>query len=70
MDLEATKATISTFKFPSVDEQLSQKWLGGGAQEFMKGVASVFKEAGSIEEVRDSYAGAVNTGPLEAAQSM
>jgi taurine transport system substrate-binding protein len=70
MDLEATEATISTFKFPTIEEQLSPKWLGGGAQEFMKGVANVFKEAGSIENVRDSYAGAVNTGPLESAQSM
>ncbi len=70
MDLEATEATISTFKFPSIEEQLSPKWLGGGAQDFMKGVANVFKEAGSIENVRDSYAGAVNTGPLESAQSM
>ncbi len=64
MDEEATKATISTFIFPPVDEQLSQKWLGGGAQEFMKGVADVFVEAGSIDAALDSYANQVNTAPL------
>ncbi len=66
MDLADTEATIATFTFPSVDEQLSDKWLGGGAQEFMKGVANVFVGAGSIESALDSYDGAVNTGPLSA----
>ncbi len=68
MDVEATRSTMATFEFPSRQEQLSAKWLGGGAQDFMKGVADVFKGAGSIPSARSSYANAVNTGPLEAAQ--
>lgn len=64
MDVEATAETIATFVFPTVEEQLSDKWLGGAAQEFMKGVADVFVEAGSIDSALDSYSGAVNTGPL------
>ncbi|MEL7098204.1 MAG: ABC transporter substrate-binding protein [Pseudomonadota bacterium] len=63
-----TMATISTFTFPTVEEQLSEKWLGGAAQTFMGGVAGVFVEAGSIPNALDSYAATVNTGPLEAAQ--
>lgn len=59
-----TASTMSTFVFPGVDDQLSEKWLGGGAQEFMKGVANVFVEAGSIDAAKDSYADNVNTGPL------
>src|SRR5690606_4930099 len=39
MDETATAETMATFVFPSVEDQLSAKWLGGGAQEFMKGVA-------------------------------
>ena len=70
MDEEATAETLATFVFPSVEEQLTEKWLGGGAQEFMKGVADVFVEAGSIDGALDSYADAVNTGPLEAASEM
>ncbi|MEQ6249215.1 ABC transporter substrate-binding protein [Sulfitobacter sp. HNIBRBA3233] len=67
MDEEATKETMATFVFPSVEEQLSQKWLGGGSAEFMGGVAQVFVDAGSIDSKLDSYAGTVNTGPLQAA---
>lgn len=70
MDEEATMATISTFVFPTVEDQLTEKWLGGGAQEFMKGVADVFVEAGSIDSALDSYAGNVNTVSLEAANGM
>ena len=70
MDEDATKATISTFVFPSVDEQLTDKWLGGGSQGFMKGVADVFVNAGSIDAALDSYENAVNAGPLKSAGGM
>jgi taurine transport system substrate-binding protein len=67
MDEDATMATISTFSFPTVEEQLSSAWLGGNAQAFMKGVADVFVQAGSIDAALDTYENAVNTGPLRAA---
>jgi taurine transport system substrate-binding protein len=70
MDEDATAETIATFVFPSVEEQLSAKWLGGGSQGFMKGVADVFVAAGSIDAALDSYENAVNTGPLAAASGM
>ena len=70
MDEDATTATMATFVFPSVEEQLTEKWLGGGGQAFMKGVADVFLKAGSIDAARDSYDGAVNTAPLAAAKGM
>ena len=70
MDMDAAKSAIATMKFPSVDDQLSETWLGGNAATFMKGVADVFVEAGSIDGALDSYEGAVNTAPLKAAQGM
>jgi len=70
MDEEATASTMATFTFPTVDDQLSGAWLGGAAQEFMKGVADVFVEANSIDGALDSYEAAVNTGPLNAAKGM
>ena len=70
MDIDATEATIGTFVFPSVEDQLGPKWLGGGAQTFMKGVADVFVEAGSIDAALDSYDNAVNIAPLQAASGM
>ena len=70
MDFEAAKSAISTMSFPSIDDQLSEAWLGGTAASFMKGVADVFVEAGSIDSALDSYEGALNTGPLAAAKGM
>ncbi|WP_417770669.1 ABC transporter substrate-binding protein [Stappia sp.] len=70
MDPADAKSTMDTFVFPDIDTQLSQKWLGGGSQEFMKGVAQVFVDAGSIDKALDSYEGNVNIGPLEAAKGM
>ncbi len=67
MDNDATASTMATFVFPTVADQLSAKWLGGGAQEFMKGVADVFVSAGAIDKALDTYANNVNTGPLVAA---
>ena len=70
MDEKATMETMATFTFPTVEEQLSDAWLGGNAAVFMKGVADVFVEAGSIDGALDSYAGNVNVGPLKAAGDM
>ena len=68
MDLEAARASISTMSFPSVDDQLSDKWLTDAVPTFMKGVADVFVEAKSIDSALDTYENAVNAGPLTAAQ--
>ncbi|MEL6751016.1 MAG: ABC transporter substrate-binding protein [Pseudomonadota bacterium] len=68
MDAEGAKAQLATFEFPSAEEQLSEKWLGGGAANFMKGVAKVFVDAKSIDSALDSYEGAVNAAPLAAAK--
>ena len=70
MDVEATRAFMATFAFPSVEEQLSEAWLGGGAQAFMRGAALVFVDAGSIPSALDSYDGVVDAGPLAEAGAM
>nr|CAA6829173.1 MAG: Taurine-binding periplasmic protein TauA [uncultured Thiotrichaceae bacterium] len=67
MDLKDAEASIATMAFPSTEEQMSEKWLGGGVQTFMKGVADVFVEAKSIDKALDKYDDAVNMAPLEAA---
>ena len=70
MDLEAARGAISTMSFPSIEDQLSEAWLGGNAVPFMKGVADVFVNAGSIDSALDSYEGALNAEPLAAAGAM
>jgi len=70
MDEAAAKETMAGFKFPTVEAQLSEKWLGGGTQKFLKASADFFKEQGNIPAVRDSYDGAVNAAPLKSAGGM
>jgi len=64
MSEEDAASSLATFGFPTVDEQLSDAWLGGAAQTFMKGVADVFVGANSIDAAKDSYEENVNVGPL------
>lgn len=64
MDLEATKATMATFTFPTTEDQLGDAWLGASAPAYLKGVADVFVEAGAMDSALDSYDDAINTGPL------
>lgn len=66
MSDEDAAATLNTFVFPTVEEQLSQAWLGGNAAAFMKGVADVFVASGSIDAAKASYEDNVNAGPLSA----
>lgn len=62
MDMADAEASLAGFTFPSIQEQLSSKWFGGSAQIFMKGVADVFVESGSIDSALSSYEDSVNTG--------
>ncbi|WP_071673974.1 taurine ABC transporter substrate-binding protein [Nioella nitratireducens] len=68
MDEDATAATLAGFVFPSVDEQLSSAWFGGGTQSFLLEVGNFFVETGNLDSARDSYEGAVNTRPLQMVQ--
>jgi taurine transport system substrate-binding protein len=70
MDIDATRETMATFVFPSVEDQLSDAWLGANAPTFMKGVADVFVESGSIPSSLDSYADTINLGPLMSLSDM
>ena len=70
MSEEDAAGSLATFVFPTIEEQLASGWLGGTAQEFMKGVANVFVEAGSIPSANNSYDSNVETSPLAAAGAM
>ncbi|MBA4783114.1 MAG: ABC transporter substrate-binding protein [Rhizobiales bacterium] len=70
MDEEATKATLAGFYFPSVEEQLGPKWMGGGTQKFLKEVADFFVAQKTIEKARDSYESAVDASYLTAAAKL
>jgi len=70
MDKKVAKETLSGFTFPDIQAQLSDKWLGGGTQKFLKNVADFFVEQGTIPKARDNYNSAVDTSYLEAAAKL
>jgi len=70
MDEKATKETLDGFAFPTIKEQLSAKWLGGGTQKFLKEVGDFFVAQGTIPKARDSYESAVDISYLKAASKM
>ena len=54
-------ATLALYTFPTAEEQLGPKWLGGGAQKAMKDTATFLKEQGRITEVKPNYGDFVTT---------
>lgn len=69
MDAEGTKAVIGTFVFPSVEEQLSDEWMGGGVAEYLASSAASLEESGKIKALPD-YSALVNASYLDAASKM
>jgi taurine transport system substrate-binding protein len=70
MDIKTTQQTLSTFEFPSIEQQLSHPWLGGNTQQFLKAVGDFFVEQGAIPKARESYDSAVDTRYLKAATAL
>ncbi|MGI9350327.1 MAG: ABC transporter substrate-binding protein [Rhizobiaceae bacterium] len=69
MDMEGTTAVIGTFVFPSVEEQLTAEWMGGGVAEYLANGAKSLEEAGKIKALPD-YNAVVNASYLESASKM
>jgi taurine transport system substrate-binding protein len=65
MDLDATKAMIASFGFPSNADQRGPNWLGGGVQEAAKGVAEVMAASGNLEGPLEDYSPFVDASFLE-----
>jgi taurine transport system substrate-binding protein len=51
--------TMALYSFPTLEEQASSTWLGGGAAKAMGNTAAFLKEQGRIQEAKPSYAGYV-----------
>ena len=55
-DAKDVAAGMALYTFPTLQEQLSATWLGGGAAKAMAGTAEFLKEQGRVQEVKPSYA--------------
>ena len=69
MDLAGTTAVIDVFAFPTVEEQLSDAWMGGFVAKYLADSAKALEEGGKIKALSD-YNALVNTSYLEAASKM
>ena len=55
LPMDATRATMKNFGFPSVADQAGKNWLGGGVQAMTKGVADVMVSGGGMDAALDDY---------------
>jgi len=58
-DPNSVVPTMALYGFPTLEEQASSTWLGGGAAKAMSNTAAFLKEQGRIQEAKPSYAGYV-----------
>ncbi len=51
---------LALYGYPTLEEQASATWLGGGVAKALKATSEFLKDQGKIDEVLDSYDGASN----------
>ena len=60
-DAKDVPASMALYKFPTMQEQLSAAWLGGGAAKAISDTAAFLKEQGRVQEVKTNYGSFVNS---------
>jgi taurine transport system substrate-binding protein len=55
MELKESNIVLSLFQFPRRDAQLSEDWMGGGVQSFLKQVADFYVKQDQIPASLDDY---------------
>ncbi|QNK68639.1 taurine ABC transporter substrate-binding protein [Variovorax sp. PAMC26660] len=60
-DPKDVSAAMALYTFPTMAEQVSPTWLGGGAAKAMAGTAAFLKEQGRVQEVKPDYGAFVTT---------
>lgn len=60
-DAKDVPAAMKLYRFPTLQEQASAAWLGGGAAKAMTDTAAFLKEQGRVQEVKPNYSDFVTT---------
>ena len=68
MELKESNIVLSLFHFPQRDAQLSERWMDGGVQSFVKEVADFYVKQGEIPAALDDYGPTVDTSFYEKVQ--
>jgi len=66
-DAKDVPPSMALYTFPTMEEQLSAKWLGGAAVKAMTTTAEFLKEQGRIQEVKKDYSSYVTTTYIQKA---
>ena len=59
---------LALYDYPTLEEQVSATWLGGGVATALQATSEFLKEQGKIDKVLDSYDGASNAAFARMAQ--
>ena len=70
LDDKGTQDQLKGFTLPTIEDKLSDKWLGGGLQAYLKSVADFFVTTGNIPKALDSYDSVVDASYLQAAAKL
>ncbi|MEN8196532.1 MAG: taurine ABC transporter substrate-binding protein [Pseudomonadota bacterium] len=59
-DHEQVGGVLALYDFPTLDQQISATWLGGGVASALRATSEFLKDQGKIDKVLDSYDGAAD----------
>ncbi len=68
LELKQSNIVLSLFKFYTREDQLTDRWLLGGAQTFVKEVADFFQEQGVIDAALDDYSSSIDSSFYQKAE--
>ncbi len=67
LELKQSNIVLSLFDFYTREDQLTERWMGGGVQTFLKEVADFFQQQGEIDRALDDYSSTVDASFYEKA---
>ena len=65
LELKQSDIVLSLFDFYTRDDQLTERWMSGGVQAFLKEVADFFQQQGKIDSALDDYGPTVDASFYE-----
>jgi len=68
-DVKEVPDTMALYTFPTMEEQVGPKWLGGTAAKTMSSTAEFLKEQGRIQEIKPSYSAFITDAYIKKAMA-
>lgn len=65
MSEDDAQGSLDTFSFPTISDQLGDKWFGNDVPTFMNQVADLFVAEGALDSKLDDYGATIDTSVLE-----